>query len=148
MPVAKIGLYSNNNNNDRRKTQEVAAGVGAAGYGGARISHMASKKDMLGTMMKNSSKVTRTAAHNVREASGIMAKFQKNFVKFTRDFVAGAMKYRNNKILGPIIRSKFLGGISSVFGGTMAFFVLITGLSKTANTAKTAFHDLKSGYAA
>ena len=121
----------------KEKTEKAATVVGSTGFV-ATATKYASKQGLkaeagekvLQTMMEKSQQAARITSKGIKESTGFIAKFKKNMKLFSGDFMEIAAKLKNNKILGPIVKNPITKKLAGAFGGVMAFFVLVTGVSK------------------
>lgn len=124
----------------RETTQNVATGVGATGSAYASRNFIYGKlKNVIGT----TTKTAKTIEHNTAEITGLFGNFLKNAKEFSADAYARLMQYKNVKYIGAIIKSPIVKKATGVFGGVMAFFVLVTGVQKAVDNGKIAIGDLK-----
>lgn len=141
------------NQQKKEKTEKAATVVGSTGFV-ATATKYASKQGLkaeagekvLQTMMERSQQAARITSKGIKESTGFIAKFKKNMKIFSGDFMGFASKLKNNKILGPIVKSPVTKKLASGFGGVMAFFVLVTGISKAAENGSLAINDFKDKY--
>ena len=137
----------------KEKTETAATVVGSTGFV-ATATKYASKQGLkaeagekvLQTMMEKSQQAARITSNGIKESTGFITKFKKNMKIFSGDFMEIAAKLKNNKILGPIVKSPVTKKLASGFGGVMAFFVLITGISKAAENGSLAINDIQNKY--
>lgn len=144
MEVTSVNTYSPNLTADKMRqrkeaTQDVAVGVGATGVT-ATATRYAGKQGVLQKMFTNVQDVTKVTSKNSKEITGLWSKFIHNTKLFTNDIMT---KFKGIKFLAPIIESPLMKGASKVFGATMAFFVLITGIQKAVDNGRIAVGDLK-----
>lgn len=126
------------------KTEQVAAGVGGAAGISASATQMAGKRGL--TLQKMMAKVTSTAekvTQNTEKATTLWGKFKNNTKIFTKDILARYKALENSKFIGAIVKNPIVKKSASVFGGGLAFFVLITGVNKAAGTYVDAAGDIK-----
>ena len=128
----------------RETTQNVATGVGAAGVT-AQATTYASKqgvyarfKGFLGT----TTKTAKTLERNSAEVTGLWNKFFRDIKIFSADAMARISKYKEWKFIGPIVKSPVAKAATGVFGATMAFFVLVSGVQKAVDNGRLALNDL------
>ena len=128
----------------RETTQNVATGVGAAGVT-AQATTYASKqgvyarfKGLLGT----TTNTAKTLERNSAEVTGLWNKFFRDIKIFSADAMARISKYKEWKFIGPIVKSPVAKGATSVFGATMAFFVLVSGVQKAVDNGRLALNDM------
>lgn len=140
----------------QKETKEKAATVvGSTGFV-ATATKYASKRGLsasaqagektLQSMMEATQKASRITGKGIKESTGFIAKFKKNMKLFSGDFMKFTKGLENTKFIGPIVKSPLIKKAAGAFGGVMAFFVLVTGLSKAAETGALAFDDAKDKY--
>lgn len=137
----------------KEKTEKAATVVGSTGFV-ATATKYASKQGLkaeagekvLQSMMEKSQQAARITSKGIKESTGFIAKFKKNMKLFSGDFMEIAAKLKNNKVLGPIVKSPITKNLAGAFGGIMAFFVLVTGISKAAENGSLAVNDFKDKY--
>ena len=56
--------------------------------------------------------------------------------------MARISKYKEWKFIGPIVKSPVAKAATGVFGATMAFFVLVSGVQKAVDNGRLALNDL------
>lgn len=147
MDISSVNNYSPNLTAAQIKqrkeaTQDVAAGVGATGIT-ATATRYAGKQGVLQRMFTNVQEVTKVTSKNSREITGLWSKFMHNTKLFTNDIMSKFTKFKGNKLIAPIIESPLAKGASKIFGATMAFFVLVTGVQKAFDNGRLAVGDLK-----
>ena len=123
--------------------QKVATGVGATGAGAA--AYQAKRTTVNRTLQgwfTNLTNTTKAARQNAAEVTGIFGKFKHNFARFSGDIMSKAMKYKEMKFIGPIVKSPIMKGTAGVFGGAMAFFALVTGIDKAYRNGRLAVADI------
>ncbi|MBR1425574.1 hypothetical protein IJ579_08430 [bacterium] len=130
----------------KERTQAVATGVGVTGYGTAAATNYASKRGILGSMMNRSQSIARTAGNINREATGLFSNFFRNTRKYTADIIHKLNHYEEMRFIGPIVKNPIVQKMAGGLGVVMAFFVLITGLRKSAETGAMAINDAKHRY--
>lgn len=154
MPVVftSIPEYQRTPQQQRRETtQGVATGVGAAGVT-AQATTYASKQGVFAKFGNPLTKVkellgftTKTAKNlekNSAEVTGLWNKFFKDMKLFSADAWARVSKFKEWKFIGPIVKSPVMKGATSVFGATMAFFVLVSGVQKAVDNGRLALNDM------
>jgi len=130
----------------RKVTKEhVAEGVGVTGAVTYQAKQFATKRS-INTMMENVTNAARITSQNSREASTLLGKFKLDIGRFTKDITARVMKLENMKFIGPIIKSPIVKGACGVFGFTMAFFALVTGVNKAVDNGRIAVGDIQSRF--
>lgn len=123
--------------------QKVAAGVGATGAGAA--AYQAKRTTVNRTLQgwfTNLTNTTRAARQNAAEVTGLAGKFKHNFARFSSDIMSKAMKYKELKVIGPIVNSPIMKGAAGIFGGAMAFFALVTGIDKAYRNGRLAVANI------
>lgn len=135
----------------KEKAQDVATAVGGTGFA-AKASRMASKRGLqqgestLQSMMQTTQNVMQGTSRTIKESKGLAASFKRHYKMFKGDAIKFFSKWKDSKILGPIIKSPVIKGIASGFGGILAVFVLISGVNRAIENGELAFNDLKNQY--
>lgn len=135
----------------KEKAQDVATAVGGTGFA-AKASRMASKRGLqqgestLQSMMQTTQNVMQGTSRTIKESKGLVASFKRHYKMFKGDAMKFFSKWKDSKILGPIIKSPVIKGIASGFGGILAVFVLISGVNRAIENGELAFNDLKNQY--
>lgn len=135
----------------KEKAQDVATAVGGTGFA-AKASRMASKRGLqqgestLQSMMQTTQNVMQGTSRTIKESKGLAASFKRHYKMFKGDAIKFFSKWKDSKILGPIIKSPVIKGIASGFGGILAVFVLISGVNRAIENGELAFSDLKHQY--
>lgn len=135
----------------KEKAQDVATAVGGTGFA-AKASRMASKRGLqqgestLQTMMQTTQNVMQGTGRTIKESKGLIASFKRHYKMFKGDAIKFFSKWKDSKILGPVIKSPVIKGIASGFGGILAVFVLISGVNRAIENGELAFNDLKNQY--
>lgn len=153
-----------NNFNQYKPTQEdkenagkvvTGAGATAAGIEGARrtAQNMASKRggvERLETMYQNAIRGLRTASENAEKATSFMGRFKQKAAIYTRDVMKLFEKFkktgtytRSAKIINAVIDSPITKKFAGFFGGALAFFVVVSGVSKACKNGATMAGDIK-----
>lgn len=131
----------------RHETQEVAAGVGAAGVtahvGATRYAGRQGSMGMLRNMYEKMIKTSKVTAQNNEIATGIWANLVKNTKKFSNHAMKWLKGFENTKVIGPIIKSPITKKLTGVFGAVTAVFVLISSLGEASKNGRIAVADLK-----
>ena len=135
----------------RERNQQVATGVGGVAGLSASATNMASKRAMraksgeqvLQQMMNTVETTTRTVNQNTQAAKGLWATFKHNIKMYTDDILKRLDTLKNTKFIGSIINSPITKKLAGIFGGALAFFVLVTGVNKAIKTGAIAVDDLK-----
>lgn len=138
----------------RQKRQEqVASGVGgAAGVGaatkfaGKRALKHEAKSEMLTDMYAQVSRTMNSVNEGSQVSSGLWHAFKANMTKYTKSVETLLLKFKESKFIGPIIKSPVTAKFSTLAGGALAFFVLVTGINKAARSGSLAVEDLKDKY--
>lgn len=128
----------------RETTQNVATGVGAAGVT-AQATTYASKQGVYGRfkgILGTTTQTAKTIERNSAEVTGLWNKFFRDMKLFSADAMARISKYKELKFIGPLIKSPVMRGATSVFGATMAFFVLVSGVQKAVDNGRLALNDM------
>lgn len=123
--------------------QKVATGVGATGAGAA--AYQAKRTTVNRTLQgwfTNLTNTTKAARQNAAEVTGLAGKFKQNFARFSSDIMSKAMKFKEMKFIGPIVKSPVMKGAAGIFGGAMAFFALVTGIDKAYRNGRLAVADI------
>jgi len=147
-----INPYSTNatqqNINKKDTQQQVTAGVGGAAGINATAQRMASKRglsrgeSLLQKMMSNVSKNTST----IQEGSTLWSKFKYNTHFYANHIMKKMNGLESTKFIGKIIKSPIVKKSASLFGGALAFFVLVTGVNNTIETTTNAAKNYKQQY--
>lgn len=127
---------------DRKNTaaESVAIGAGTTGYV-ATASKAARKGEGVKNFLASARKGTEQLTKSEKFINKIFGNFRKNVQTFSKDIAARLAKLQNVKIIGPIITSPAIKAFSGALGGILAFFVLITGISKAFKTGEMAAMD-------
>ncbi len=131
-------------------TEKVAAGVGGAAGLTKTATNMASKRGILATertfqgMMSSLTNGASTITEGSQQALTLWGKFKNNTKVFTADILRRFKALENSKFIGAIIKSPIAKKAAAVFGGVLAFFVLVTGVNKAVKTGIEAAGDVKS----
>lgn len=145
-PIRPYSTTSKNNN----KTEQVAAGVGGAAGVTASATSMAGKRGLLGrekTLQQMMENVTATASkvnENAGKATTLWGKFKQNTKIFTADIAKRFKALEDTKYIGAIVKSPIVKKSAAVFGGVLAFFVLVTGVNKAFKTSVEAVGDIQN----
>lgn len=135
----------------KEKAQDVATAVGGTGFA-AKASRMASKRGLqqgestLQSMMQTTQNVMQGTSRTIKESKGLAASFKRHYKMFKGDAIKFFSKWKDSKVLGPIVKSPVVRGIASGFGGILAVFVLISGVNRAIENGELAFSDLKHQY--
>ena len=137
--------------NQRKETQEkVAVGAGgAAGVTGTaakavskRAATLEAKEKMLQEGMVNIKNTYRNF-QTIQESKGFFPAFKNSVRKYADDIIMRLSKLKNAKIIGPIVKSPVTKAFANIGGGFLAFFVLVTGVSKAFRTGTEAIDKFK-----
>lgn len=142
---------------DRENAGKVATGAGAtaAGIEGARrtAQNMASKRggvEKLESMYQGAIKGLKTASENAEKATSFMGKFKQKSALYTKDLLSMLDKFKKTgvytksaKIINAVIDSPVTRKCAGFFGGALAFFVVVSGVSKACKNGATMAGDLK-----
>jgi hypothetical protein len=150
-----MGLLTPAANNDDRKNQ-VAAGVGLTagasqagkfmGKRALKANSAAQAESTLQGMFTHVVETSNAVRDNAKVTSGLWATFKSNIQFYTRDITKRLESLKSVKFIGRIANSPIAKKAAGVVGGSLAFFVLVTGLSKAAKTGQIAIDDFKNKY--
>ncbi len=154
--VQKISFTGNLLPNPERKekVQDAAAVAGGTGFV-AKATSMASKKGLktvqsaqrgLKTTMDAAAEAAHMASDGLKQSSGYIAQFKNLSRKYYGDAIRFMGRFKNNRFIKPIIKSPVAKGLASAFGGSLAFFVLISGIAEAAESGNNALSDFKNKY--
>ena len=130
---------------NKTKTDQVAAGVGGAAGVTTSATKMAGKRGLsLQKMMANVTSTAERVSENAEKATTLWGKFKKNTTIFTKDILARFKALENTKFIGAIVKSPIVKKSAALFGGALAFFVLVTGVNKAVKTSVQAAGDIKN----
>lgn len=137
--------------NNTEKKEQVAAGVGGAA-GLSQATKMAGKKGLqaekgekaLQQMLNTVQATTQTVNKNSKAVEGLWGTFKYNIQMYSKDILMRLEKFKNSKFIGPIVNSPITKKLSTVAGGALAFFVLVTGVNKAVKTGAIAIDDFKN----
>lgn len=144
----------NTNEQRKQKQEQVATGVGgtaaattaATKYAGRKGLKAQAGEQFLGEMSTQVANGIKTANRVQETATGFIATFKQNFKMYTASIMENINKFKNSKLIGPIIKSPMTKRVSALAGGALAFFVLVTGVNKAFKTGEIAVEDFKSKY--
>lgn len=123
--------------------QKVATGVGATGAGAAAYqAKRTAVNKTLQSWFTNLTNTTKAARQNAAEVTGLFGKFKQNFARFSGSIMTKAMKYKDIKYIGALVKSPVMRGAAGIFGGAMAFFALVTGIDKAYRNGRLAVADI------
>ncbi|MCM1338745.1 MAG: hypothetical protein NC191_03640 [Muribaculaceae bacterium] len=134
----------------KNKTEQVAAGVGGAAGITASATKMAGKRGLvasensLASMLSTVTKTAGTVTENAETATSLWGKFKLNTKIFTIDLLKKFKALENKKFIGAIFKSPLLKKAAGAFGVGLAFFVLVSGVNKAAQTTVEAAGDIKN----
>lgn len=139
----------------RQENQEkVAAGVGGAAGLTKSATNMASKRGLQAQagekayqqatqLLTETNKATIKASET---ATGLWNTFKANVKLYKKDIIKRLDGLKDTKFIGAIVKSPIVKKLAGLFGGALAFFVLVTGINKAFKTGELAFTDLKHQY--
>lgn len=138
--------------NTNKQTQEqVAAGVGgvagvsqAAKLAGKRGIKAQAAEQALAEMTNKVQTTVNGINKNKKAVEGLFGKFNHNVKMYTASIMEHLNKFKGVKFIGAIVKSPITRKISSLVGGALAFFVLVTGLNKAVHSGEVAVDDFKS----
>ena len=122
----------------REKAENVAVG---AGVGGAAVSNKGLRQGI-----QKAINFSTTAKNNTKEVTGLWGKFLKDAKIFSASIMNRIGKFKNMKYIGAIIKNPAVRLVASGCGAAMAFFALITGVSKAIRNGRIAVGDLKDRF--
>lgn len=130
----------------KEQQEKVVAGVG--GTAAATTTATAWAKN--GARLEAKVQRTLSGAQKVANAAstekmmGFWASFREDVRFYTNDIIQRLGKLKSAKFIGPLINNPVSRGLAGVAGGALAFFVMITGVSKMFKTGEIAVDDLKN----
>lgn len=133
----------------RKENQEkVAAGVGGAAGLTKSATNMASKRAMQAeaTLKKANNVLTGTNNAIIKSsetATNLWQKFKLDKLTITNKITKWIDAFKGSKFVSAIIKSPIVKKAAGLFGGVLAFFVLITGVNKAVKTGAIAVDDFK-----
>lgn len=136
----------------RQENQEkVAAGVGGAAGLTKSATNMASKRGLQAenALAKSSEIITETNNAVIKSsetATNLWTKFKLDKIRITNKITKWIETFKGSKLIAPIIKSSIVNKGAKLFGGTLAFFVLVTGVNKACKTGQLAINDFKKQY--
>ncbi len=144
MPIDAVQFTNNPYNVGRRKetTEDVAMGAGVGTY----AAHKASKSAAMKAAMGKFSSSVATTQRNAKEVTGLWGKFQNDIKRFSGSLMHRMDKLKNAKFIGAIIKNPAVRYATRGLGVVMAFFALITGVSKAIRNGRLAVGDLKDRF--
>ena len=139
----------------REKKEEVATGVGAAAGITASATRAAGKRGLQASrsleaqfnqVVETVQTASRNVSRNTEEVTGLFSKFKSNIAKYSKQIETYLQSFKDTKFIGAIVNSPVTKAATKLFGGALAFFVLVTGMTKAFRTGAIAFDDFKSQY--
>jgi len=139
----------------KENTEQAATVIGGTGfaasatrYAGKRglMKNAETGEKVLKTMLENTQKTAKFVSKNSAEAKGLFGNFINNAKIYAGDILNRIAKFKDNKFFGPIVKSPLMKKAAGAFGVTLAFFVLVTGVRKAAETGSLAIDDVKNKY--
>lgn len=137
--------FTSTNPNTRSKTENAAAGVGAAGATAAYASQRAASNGVWATVGNSASKATQISKETalaIRKSSEHMSKFKKLIelfkykkAQYIGDFTKLASRVKNMKYVGAVLNNPITQKVGAAFSGVMAFFVLVPSVMNMVDTA-------------
>ena len=135
--------FGSGSQSGRSKTDNAATGVGMAGATTAYATSKAAKSGVFakfGTAGSKAGQITQKTINELKLASNNVGKFKKLGILFktkkaqiVNDFMKFTAKVKGNKVLGAIMNNKITQKFGAVFGGVMAFFVLVPSVLSMVN---------------
>ncbi len=157
--VTSNATYTKKTTGEKEKQHQqaaAAAGVGGAAGLTAQATKVASKQGLkaqaahLEQSFQNTvqtvNRANQSITRNKKVATGLWATFKKNVGKFSDSILKRFKNLENTKFIGPIVKSPITKKFASACGGALAFFVLISGVTRAFKTGALAFDDLKQQY--
>ena len=146
MPLEPINrVNSNQYDSSRQKKEAAAVGVGgAAGIAGSSkiVSNVKKGEPVFNGAVKTLKNFVSSFNKNSGTSHKLLSNFKSNVVKFSADIMRRLEKYNGSK-LGKLIKLPVAKGLSTVIGGVLAFFVLVTGVNKAIDTGELAVGNMK-----
>lgn len=154
--VQKISFTGNliPNNDKKEKVQDAATVAGGTGFV-AKATSMASNRGLktvqsaqrsLKTTMDAATEAAHMASDGLKQSSGYIAQFKNLSRKYYGDAISFLGRFKDNKFIRPVIKSPIAKGLATAFGGTLAFFVLISGIAEAAESGNSAISDMQKKY--
>lgn len=143
--MTQVAPVTFNGTQNRSKTENAAAGVGAAGATAAYASRKAASNGVWATVGNTASRASQftqktadtltVASKNVGWLKKMAASFRLKKAAYIEDFTKLATKAKNIKFIGAIMNNPIAKKAGSAFGGVMAFFVLVPSIMKMVDVA-------------
>lgn len=133
----------------RKENQEkVATGVGGAAGLSTSATKMAGKRALQAehALSKSSKIITDTNAAIIKNSdtvTSLWTKFKMDKIQITNKITNWIDSFKGSKLISPIIKSPIVKKGAGLFGGALAFFVLVTGVNKACQTGAIAVEDFK-----
>ncbi len=136
---------------NKEKVQDAATAVGGTGYVAEKASKLAGRKGLQGEkgvteVIDTTRQFMQGTGKTIKEANGFIAKFKNYYKTYFQDAKNWFKKLESSKYLSKLAKSKVTEWIASAFGGTLAVFVLISGINRAAENGTLAVCDLKDKY--
>lgn len=142
---------------DKENAGKVATGAGAtaAGIEGARrtAQNMASKRggvEKLESMYQTTIQGLKKASEGTEKATSFLGKFKQKSAIYTKDLLLMLEKFKKTgvytksaKFINAVIDSPVTKKCAGFFGGALAFFVVVSGVSKACKNGATMAGDIK-----
>ncbi len=137
----------------RKQTQEqVATGIGGAAGVTAAATKYAGRKGLkaqageqfFGELSGQVASGIKGVNKSQEVAKGLWASFKQNIKMYSASVMEHLNKFKDTKIIGAIVKSPIAKKASFLFGGALAFFVLVTGVNKAFENGKIAVEDFKN----
>lgn len=147
--------YSPADQTQKDKKEKAATIVGGAGFattankyakGYASRRGLANGESTLQKMLEATTRTARQSSKIAKESGSLIAKFKANVKIYTADAIRMISKLQDNKIIGAIVKNPLMKKVASGFGVVMAFFVLVTSLTKAVENGNLAINDAKEKY--
>ena len=129
--------------NGRSKADNAATGVGIAGATATYASNKAAKSGVFakfGTAGAKAGQMTQETVNKLKLASNNVGKFKKIIntfkikkAEFVGDFAKFTSKIKGNKFINAIMKNKITQRFGNLFGGVMAFFVIVPSVLSMVN---------------
>lgn len=148
-------VYSPGDKTSKEKKEKAATIVGGAGFattankyakGYASRRGLASGESTLQRMLEATTRTARQSSKIAKESGSLLAKFKANVQIYTADALKAFSKLQNNRIIGAIVKNPLIKKVASGFGVVMAFFVLVTSLTKAVENGSLAVNDAKEKF--
>ena len=135
----------NGNPDSRTRTENAATGVGVAGATTAYASRKAASKGVWATVGNTASRASQftqktadimtTTSKSAGWFKKLAASFRLKKAAYIEDFTKLAARVKNMKFIGAILNNPLAKKAGALFGGTMAFFVLVPSVLKMVDIA-------------